>query len=93
MQYFYVIDKEEKLCGVLRIHDLLFPARGTKLSEIMIKPPLKVFHKSSLKELEEFFEEHHLFGVPVVDDEQRLIGIVLPSDVEEAVSKQKTKTL
>jgi magnesium transporter len=42
--------------------------------------------------LREFFDEHHLFGVPVVDDGQRLVGVVLPDDVEEAVSKQKTKT-
>jgi magnesium transporter len=91
VQYFYVTDWEEKLTGVLRINDLLFPARETKLAQIMISSPLRVSDKAQLKELQEFFEEHHLFGVPVVDDAERLIGIVLPSAVEEAVNKQKTK--
>ena len=42
--------------------------------------------------MQEFFEEHHLFGVPVVDDGRRLVGVVLPSAIEEAVNKRKTKT-
>ena len=92
VQYFYVVDREEKLAGVLRMHDLLFPAWETPLTQVMISSPLSVSDKASLKEVEEFFEEHHFFAVPVVDDERRLVGVVLPSDVEEAGNKQKTKT-
>jgi magnesium transporter len=91
VQYFYVLDKLGKLSGVLRIHDLLFPARQTSLSQIMIPSPLSISDKAPLSDLEEFFEEHHFFGVPVVDDEQRLVGVVLPLAVEEAINKQKTK--
>ncbi len=90
--YFYVVDRERKLAGVLRMHDLLFPAREKLLTEVMISSPLSVSDKASLKELEEFFEEHHLFGVPVVDDGRRLVGVVLPNAIEEAVNKRKTKT-
>ena len=92
VQYFYVVDREEKLVGVLRLHDLLFPARGTRLTQVMRPSPLCVSDKASLRALREFFDEHRLFGVPVVDHGQRLVGVVLPDDVEEAVSKQKTKT-
>ena len=92
VQYFYVVDREEKLAGVLRMNDLLFPARETRLADVMIPSPLSVSDKSSLKELQEFFEEHYLFGAPVVDSEQRLIGVVQPDAVEEAISKQETKT-
>ncbi len=91
VQYFYVVDPEEKLAGVLRIHDLLFPANETLLSQVMIPKPLSVSDKASLHELEDFFEEHHLFGAPVVDDRHCLVGVVLPQDVEEAVSNRKTK--
>jgi len=91
VQYFYIVNPEEKLAGVLRIHDLLFPAKETLLSQIMISKPLRVSDKASLHELENFFEEHHLFGAPVVDDGNRLVGVVLPQDIEEAVNKRKTK--
>jgi len=92
VQYFYVVDREEKLAGVLRMHDLLFPARETRLTQVMLSSPLSVSDKASLKELQEFFDEHHLFGVPVVDDGRRLVGVVLPNAIEEAVNKRKTKT-
>jgi len=92
VQYFYVVDREKKLAGVLRMHDLLFPTRETLLSQVMISSPLSVSDNASLQELQEFFEEHHLFGVPVVDDGRRLVGVVLPNAVAEAVSKRKTKT-
>lgn len=74
------------------MHDLLFPAWETPLTQVMISSPRSVSDKASLNELEEFFEEHHFFAVPVVDDQRRLVGVVLPNDVEEAGNKQKTKT-
>jgi magnesium transporter len=92
VQYFYVVDRQEKLAGVLRMHDLLFPARETRLTQVMISSPLSVSDNASLQELQEFFEEHHFFGVPVVDDGRRLVGVVLPNAVAEAVNKRKTKT-
>jgi len=92
VQYFYVVDKKGRLIGVLRMHDLLFPARTTLLSDLMIAHPLSVADYTSLRKLQEFFEEHTLFGAPVVDGRNRLVGVVLPSAVEEAKNKQKTKT-
>ena len=90
VQYFYVTDTENKLVGVLRIHDLLFPPPHTRLSKVMITSPLSVPDTANLSELREFFEEHNLFGTPVVDREGTLVGVVLPQSIEEAVRKQKT---
>ena len=90
--YFYVVDYKNKLVGVLRMHDLLFPAPDTLLTEVMISSPLCLNDNSSLKELDDFFEDHHLYGVPVVDSKKRLVGVVLPKAIEEAINKRKTKT-
>jgi magnesium transporter len=92
VQYFYVVERKNKLAGVLRMHDLLFPARNTPLSEVMIPAPLRVQDDASLNELQQFFEEHNLFGAPVVDANQRLVGVVLPSAIKEASDKKRTKT-
>ena len=92
VQYFFVVETDKRLAGVLRVHDLLFPARQTRLSDIMIRSPLCVSDQASLAELEIFFDEHKLLGVPVVDNDRHLVGLVLPRFVEEAISKQKTKT-
>ncbi len=88
VQYFYVTDREEKLVGVLRIHDLLFLTRSATLAEVMIRDPLSVPVDASLDDLRDFFEEHELFGVPVVDAAGRLEGVVLPEAVQEARRKR-----
>ena len=92
VQYFYVVDPDGRLAGVLRVHDLLFPQRSTRLAELMIPSPRRVRDSTPLKQLCDFFEEHKFLGVPVVDQEDRLVGVVLPGAVEEEVSKQKTRS-
>lgn len=92
VQYFYVVDPAGRLAGVLRMHDLLFPPRDARLAEIMIASPLKVPDTASLQELKGIFEERKLFGVPVVDSSDRLVGVVLPSDVEEAANKRQVRS-
>ncbi|MFT5698532.1 MAG: magnesium transporter [Desulforhopalus sp.] len=91
VQYFYVTDTNNKLVGVLRIHDLLFPSPKTPLSKIMIKSPLSVRDTATLTELKDFFEDHRLLGAPVIDSVGEIVGVVLPQSIEEAYNKKKTK--
>ncbi len=88
VQYLYVRDGQGRLTGVLRMHDLLFPERTRRLKELMIPNPLYIEATASIQDLQAFFDEHKLFGVPVVDSETRMLGVVLPHDVEEAALKQ-----
>lgn len=91
VQYLYVTDDDNRLQGVLRMRDLLFPSRTATLGSLMISNPYKVGVDASLDDLRNFFEEHNLFGVPVVDAEAKLLGIVMPEAVEEASQKQSTQ--
>ncbi|MDJ0623808.1 MAG: magnesium transporter [Desulfocapsaceae bacterium] len=88
VQYLYVTDDKKRLQGVLRMRDLLFPDRSTKLDQVMITKPFMVNVEDSLDKLRNFFEDHNLFGVPVVDSELCLQGVVLPEAVEEAKKKK-----
>jgi len=90
VQYFYVTDAEQRLVGVLRMHDLLFPRRSATLASIMIHDPLKLPVTSHFEELRDFFVEHDLFGAPVVDSEGLLVGVVLPESVEQ---KRRERTV
>lgn len=91
VQYLYVTDNSKRLQGVLRMRDLLFPRRSVTLNSLMISNPYKVNVDASLEDLRNFFEEHNLFGVPVVDGDDKLMGIILPEAVEEANQKQSTQ--
>jgi magnesium transporter len=43
---------------------------------------------SDLRAVRNFFNEHKLFGVPVIDSENRLVGVLLPKAVEEAARRK-----
>jgi len=84
VQYLYVTRDGDRLAGVLRMHDMLFAARDALIRDLMIRDPLKVAVDTPLEKLRDFFEEHRLFGVPVVDAGGQMLGVVLPEAVEEA---------
>ena len=85
VQYTYVVGPRGKLVGVLRMRDLLLNDSDVRLEQLMIANPLSADHHSSIESLHEFFEEHAFVGVPVVDDEGRLVGVARRGDVEEAI--------
>ncbi|MFT5495999.1 MAG: magnesium transporter [Kiritimatiellia bacterium] len=87
VQYAYVVNEADILVGVLRMRDLLL-APGTQLiSELMIHEPVTVDHHYTLQELQAIFDEKAYIGLPVVDEERRLLGVVLRRAVYEATSE------
>jgi len=50
-------------------------------SDIMTTEVITVRKETTLKELARLFYENHINGVPVVDDDDRLIGIICESDL------------
>jgi magnesium transporter len=93
IQYGYVVSESGKLLGVLRLRDILFAARGWRVDEAMIRDPLLVPAESGLENLEELFEEHAFVGLPVVDEDGRMLGVVERRAVREAREMQAGETL
>lgn len=84
VQYAYVTEKPRRLIGVLRLRDLLLAAAETPIEELMVKAPLSVEAGTGIAELRDLFEEHPFLGVPVVDAEGALLGVVSRQAVDEA---------
>jgi magnesium transporter len=91
IQYVYVVDRRRVLKGVLRLRDLLLARPQDKLSELMIANPVSVRDTRGLHELFSFFAETNYLGLPVTDAEDRLVGVLLRSDVEESMSEEATE--
>ena len=83
VQYTYVIDVSDRLQGVVRLRDLVLAPSRMPITEIMIADPVSVHVEDTLEMLHDAFEKHHYIGMPVVDQENRLIGVVLGDDVRE----------
>ncbi|SMP51484.1 magnesium transporter [Neorhodopirellula lusitana] len=76
VQYAYLTDAEQRLVGVLPMRNLLFARRTDPVADIMIADPLSLRDTTPLDELIDFFDSHHFLGVPVVDAEGKLLGVV-----------------
>jgi len=92
VQYAYVVDAQDRLRGVLRLRDLVLSGKGVPLDRLMIADPLSIGVDSGLDELVGFFEQHSFVGVPVVDAESRLVGVLEERVVREATAKRARKT-
>lgn len=75
VHYVYVVVKKKRLKGVIRLRDLVFANQDLKIGQIA-KPALSVKPDASMDDLEEFFDEHDIAAVPVVDARDNLLGIV-----------------
>ena len=85
VQYIYVTS-DNRFIGVLRIRDLVLTRPEVSLSEIVIRNALTVNDTDSIEDLISFFNTNDFYGVPVMKDENELVGIVLRKHVlaEEA---------
>ena len=77
--YFYVVDAEGRLCGVVPTRRLLLGAPDSQIRDIMITPVIAIPETATVLEACEFFTLHRLLAFPVIDSERRMIGLV---DVE-----------
>ena len=87
---FYVTSDKNKLTGVLSLREMLIVPKETPLRNIS-KTPLSVQLSTNIDELEDFFEENNYFGVPVVDDASRLVGVVRRQDLLRAITERSDK--
>lgn len=93
VQYAYITDTSDRLVGVLRLRDLILLENNASVQEAMTHEPLQVKPDATLDELCRFFDRHSLLGVPVVDGNSRLLGVVLRMDVEEATSDRADRRI
>ncbi len=83
--YVYVIDEEEHLLGVLSLRDLIVAKPDTKIRDFMIKNVISVRLDAGPREVAEVTSKYNLLAVPVVDEHNRIQGIVTVDDVMERV--------
>lgn len=86
VHYIYVVVKKRKLKGVVRLRDLVFADPDKKIGQIAI-PALSVPPDTDLPKLEDFFAEHDIAAVPVIDARGMLLGIVRRRAVLEAIAE------
>ena len=91
--YIYVTDSERRLRGVLRVRDLLFRPSNLKIRDIMVPEVRAVSVHADQEEIARLFRAYGFSAIPVVDDFQRLSGVVTADDVLEIVEEEATEDM
>lgn len=79
----FVTNRRGALTGVLEMQNLLLSGPDVRLGAISKADFYSINHADTFETLIEFFDTHDLIGVPVVDDHQDLVGVLLRRDVLE----------
>ena len=92
--YFYVVDEQSRLVGVLPTRRLLTSAVDGRLGEMMIPRVVALPHTATILEACELFVLHKFLAFPVVDDQRHILGVVdvnlLTEEVLELDEGEKT---
>jgi CBS domain-containing protein len=83
--YVYVTDDDGRLVGVLSLRDLIVSRPETPIGDVMIHEPVAVDALADQDEVASVVAHYNLLAVPVVDEEQRLVGIVTVDDAIDTV--------
>jgi magnesium transporter len=84
--YVYVLDAEEHILGVLSLRDLIVAAPGTVLSELMDTRIVAVNIDENKEQIADDFAKYGMMAMPVIDEENRLKGVILFKNLLEVVA-------
>jgi magnesium transporter len=91
--YLYVVDRDGHLVGVTSLRQLLLSRPDQTLAEIMQRSVIKVRVDTDQEEVAAQAARYDLLAVPVVDDQNRLVGIVTVDDIIDVVKEEATEDL
>ena len=84
--YLYVIDDEEHLMGMISLRELLVAPPQTPLSDLMDKRVVSVNLEEGKKEIAGHFAKYGIMAIPVVDEENRIKGVIVFKNLLEVIA-------
>ena len=90
----YVIDTDRTLLGLVTVKDLLLTEDDdTKISDIMLTNLISVTTQDDQEEVARMFSKYNFLALPVVDKENRMVGIVTFDDAMDVMQDEATEDM
>lgn len=84
----YVVDTNRSLIGVTTVKELLMHDYETKINDFMEENVISVTTNEDKEEVAKMFDKYDFLALPVVDNENRLVGIVTVDDAMDVMSEE-----
>ncbi len=91
--YLYVIDEYEKLAGVISLRQLVVVSPDTMLKKFMFTDVISVHTDVDQEEVAKIVARYDILAVPVVDESNRIVGIVTVDDVIDVFRQEATEDI
>jgi magnesium transporter len=91
MHAIYATDEENRLQGVLSLRELLAAPEGATLGDVAWSEVLSVPATADREEVARLTSDYDLLAIPVVDEDNRIIGVVTVDDVIDALQEEHTE--
>jgi magnesium transporter len=89
----YVTDGSRHLTGILSLRDLVVADPEERVGDVMTREVVSVGTDTDQEEVARVIQRYDFLAVPVVDREQRLVGIVTVDDVIDVIQQEATRDL
>nr|WP_246013934.1 magnesium transporter [Pseudidiomarina gelatinasegens] len=87
----YVVNTQRKLIGVITLRELILAPVGALISELMNHDPIFASVHTSQEEIAALIARYDLMALPIVNDDQHMIGIVTYDDAMDVVEQEATE--
>jgi magnesium transporter len=91
--YVYCVDADGHLVGVLSLRSLILADAGARLRDLMVQSVVRTQIDSSPEEVAQLVSKYDLLSMPVVDTQNRLVGVVTVDDVLDVIQEQAEEDL
>ncbi len=91
--YLYVVDEKSRLLGVVPLRRLVAASPERRCADLMVTEPVSVPAHADQEEVAQLVGRYNLLAVPVVDDEERILGVITVDDVIEVINEEATEDM
>lgn len=91
--YLYVVDDDNRLVGVVSLRQLLFSRPNTPLKEIMTSDVISIHTETDQEEVARNVADYNLVAIPVIDLENKLVGVVTVDDIIDVIDQEATEDI
>jgi len=89
--YIYITDTERHLQGVITLRNLIMSKPQARLADIMETNVISVRHDMEEEEVAAAISKYDFLALPVVDDQNKLLGIITVDDVIDIIRAENTE--
>ena len=89
----YVTDKERHLTGILSLRDLVTANPKMQIGEVMTREVVNTTTDTNQEEVARAIQRYDFLALPVVDKENRLVGIVTVDDLIDVIEQEATRDI